>query len=110
MRMKKIFAALTAAAMLCGMTACNTDSGSGNNANDNQGGKKYNVGVCQLMEHDALGAATEGFSKALKDKLGEENVNIDVKLAQGEITNCTTIITNFVAANVDLIMANATPR
>lgn len=114
MKMKKIFAALTAAAMLCGMTACNTDtssdSGSSNNvALSQSGGKVYKVGVCQLMEHEALGAATDGFSAALKDKLGEENVKIDVQYAQGEVTNCTTLVTNFVAANVDLIMANATP-
>ena len=30
-------------------------------------GKTYNVGICQLVQHPALDAATEGFEAALKD-------------------------------------------
>lgn len=95
MKMKKIFAAVTAAAMLCGLTACNS------------GEKVYNVGICQLLEHPALDAATEGFKEALTEKLGDK-VKFDFQNAQGEATNCTTISNKFVSANVDLIMANAT--
>ena len=71
--------------------------------------KTYNVGVIQLVTHDALDAATEGFIQALKDKLGEENVTIDVQNAASSPDTCATIANSFVTKNVDLIMANATP-
>ena len=110
MKMKKIFAALTAAAMLCGLTACSTDNNSSDPAagnSGNSGDKVYNVGICQLLEHPALDAATEGFKEALTAKLGDK-VKFDPQNAQGEATNCTTIVNNFVSSGVDLIMANAT--
>lgn len=67
----------------------------------------YVVGICQLAQHDALDAATDGFMKALKDKLGDK-VRFDLQNASGEATNCTTICSKFVSDKVDLIMANAT--
>lgn len=67
----------------------------------------YTVGICQLMKHTALDKATEGFQTALKDKLGDK-VTFDLQVA-GEAKNCTPIAEKFVAADVDLIMANATP-
>jgi putative ABC transport system substrate-binding protein len=70
--------------------------------------KVYNIGICQLLEHDALDAATQGFEDALTDLLGEGNVNFDFQNAQGEQTNCATITTQFVTDGVDLILANAT--
>lgn len=75
-----------------------------------QSGKKdgtYTVGICQLAQHEALDAATEGFKKALTDKLGDK-VKFDLQNASGEATNCTTICAKFVSDKVDLIMANAT--
>lgn len=70
--------------------------------------KVYKIGICQLLEHAALDAATEGFEAALVEKLGEGNVTFDFQNAQGEQTNCATICTQFVADDVDLILANAT--
>ena len=67
----------------------------------------YVVGICQLAQHDALDAATNGFMKALKDKLGDK-VRFYLQNASGEATNCTTICSKFVSDKVDLIMANAT--
>ena len=67
----------------------------------------YTVGIIQLAEHPALDAATEGFRAALTEKLGNQ-VTFDEKNAQGEQTNCSTIVNNFVNGKVDLIMANAT--
>ncbi len=67
----------------------------------------YTIGICQLVEHDALDLATKGFQDYLTEKLGDK-VTFEVKLAQGELTNCTTIVNAFVSSNVDLIMANAT--
>lgn len=127
MKLRKIFAAvLAAAALTMTMTACQSDTSSGaasgdqssnssevnsdntgNNDNSDASGKKYNIGICQLVEHPALDAATEGFMQALTDKLGD-NVEFNKQNAQGESTNCTTICNTFVAGNVDLILANAT--
>lgn len=69
----------------------------------------YKIGVIQLVEHDALDAATRGFVNKLTELLGEGNVEIDVQVAQGEVANCATLATKFVNDEVDLIMANATP-
>lgn len=68
----------------------------------------YTVGICQLMQHDALDAATQGFMDALTEALGDK-VTFDVQNAQGDSNTCSTIINSFVSNDVDLIMANATP-
>ncbi|MCX4357378.1 MAG: ABC transporter substrate-binding protein [Oscillospiraceae bacterium] len=107
MKMRKILAAVAAATMLCGLTACSTDGNSNDSAEGSNGDKVYNIGICQLLEHPALDAATEGFKEALTEKLGDK-VKFDTQNAQNEATNCTTITNNFVSAGVDLIMANAT--
>ncbi len=70
--------------------------------------KSYKIGICQLVQHDALDAATEGFMDAVKDGLGEENVEFDLQNASGDSATCSTIINSFVASNYDLILANAT--
>lgn len=94
---KKIAAVAMAATMVCTMTSCS--------------GKKsentYTIGICQLVQHEALDAATKGFKDYLTEKLGDK-VKFDEQNASGEKTNCTTIISQFVSSNVDLIMANAT--
>lgn len=103
-----------ATAMVLGLVGCgnasSTQTASGSISSTEAGthGKVYHIGVCQLVEHEALDAATQGFQDALKDKLGENNVVFDVQNAQGEETNCATICTGFVSDNVDLILANAT--
>ena len=68
----------------------------------------YTIGICQLVQHAALDAATQGFRDALTEKLGD-NVTFDEQNAQGDSATCSTIVTGFVANNYDLIMANATP-
>lgn len=103
-----------ATAMVLGLVGCgnasSTQTASGSTSSTEAGtdGKVYHIGVCQLVEHEALDAATQGFQDALKNKLGENNVVFDVQNAQGEETNCATICTGFVSDNVDLILANAT--
>ncbi len=103
--MKKLITGILLVVMMLSLAACGGDTADDDSSNT---GAVYHVGVCQLVEHDALDAATEGFVDALEEKLGDA-VEIEVQLAQGEPNNCTTIINNFVAGNVDLIMANATP-
>ena len=70
--------------------------------------KTYTVGIVQLTQHAALDAATQGFKDALTEKLGDK-VIFNFQNASGEPTNCSTIVNQFVAGNVDLIMANASP-
>ena len=70
---------------------------------------KYTVGVCQLVQHPALDAATQGLIDTLKTELGEENVEDLNENASNSPETCTTIVNNFVNKKVDLIMANATP-
>ena len=68
----------------------------------------YHVGICQLVQHVALDAATQGFQDALKEKLGDAIV-FDLQNASGDTNTCSTIMNNFVSNGVNLIMANATP-
>lgn len=72
-------------------------------------GKVYNIGICQLVQHPALDAATEGFQKRLTELMGEEHVKFNLRNASNEVPACTTIVNQFVSSKVDLIMANATP-
>lgn len=112
MRIKKIVAALAAAAMAVSFAGCSGGTSSGSTSSDNgstadNGEKVYTIGICQLVQHEALDAATKGFKDVLTEKLGDK-VKFEEKNAGGESTNCTTICTGFVASNVDLILANAT--
>ena len=70
---KKIMAVLLAATMLTTLGACGASDDS-----------TYKVGICQLVQHDALDAATQGFKDALIEELGEENVKFDEQNAQGD--------------------------
>lgn len=72
------------------------------------GGDTYTIGICQLVQHDALDAATLGFKDAVTEALGDA-VTFDEQNAQGDSNTCSTIMNSFVSNNVDLIMANATP-
>ena len=92
--MKKLAAVLIALFLLAGVSAVAEDT--------------YKVGVCQLVQHVALDAATQGFQDALKVKRGDKVV-FDVQNASGDSVTCSTIVNGFVSDNVDLIMANATP-
>ncbi len=71
-------------------------------------GQTWTVGICQLMQHVALDAATQGFKDAITEELGDA-VTFDEQNAQGDSNTCSTIINSFVSADVDLILANATP-
>ena len=100
--MKKIIAMLLVVVMCLGtclsLTAC--------------GEKKadFTVGICQLMEHESLDKATQGFKAALTAALEAEGktVAFEEQVAGGSDL-CTTVVDTFVAKEVNLIMANATP-
>ncbi len=70
-------------------------------------GQTFTVGICQLVQHEALDAATQGFKDALTENFGD-SVIFDEQNAQGDPNTCSTIINSFVSNGVDLILANAT--
>lgn len=116
--MKKVLATLMAmglaVSMLAGCGSKNTaateaDTKAAETAADDAaaGDETYSIGICQLVQHDALDAATQGFKDALTEKLGDK-VTFDEQNASGDSANCATIVNQFVSADVDLILANAT--
>ncbi len=101
--MKKVVSIMLTLSLCMGCLLSLTGCSTGESA------EKYTIGVCQLMEHVALDAATEGFKQAVIDELGEDAVEFDVQNGQGDPATCSTIVNQFVSNNVDLILANATP-
>ena len=95
--MKKLLAILTATLLCLSMMVCPALAES----------ETYTIGICQLVQHPALDAATQGFRDALTEKLGEA-VTFDEQNASGDSATCITIINSLIAEEVDLIMANAT--
>lgn len=99
--MKKLLVILMVLMMLVGCQGATGD-------NPEPEEKVFNVGILQLVKHEALDAATQGFKDALKEKLGDK-VKFDDQNASGDASNCAMIANQFVSENVDLIFANATP-
>ena len=136
-KLKKLTALLTAIGMVAAMSACGSDAASsaaasaaastgtdaapaateaaapaeaGSAAETETAaadGDTYLIGICQLVQHEALDAATQGFKDALTEKLGDK-VKFDEQNASGDSANCSTIVNGFLSENVDLILANAT--
>ena len=109
--MKKIISLLLALTMVLCLCACGAKEEAPAPAADAaEAAESYTVGICQLMEHESLDKATNGFIDALTAELeaAGKAVEIDTQVA-GEANLCTTVINTFTAKKVDLIMANATP-
>ena len=109
-KMKKFLALSVAAVLALSMTACGSKAGDTQNADATEkssSNAKYTVGICQLVQHEALDAATKGFKDYLTEKLGDDVV-FDEQNAQGDSATCATIVNSFVSKNEDLILANAT--
>ena len=108
---KKLLAMLLSAAMCLSLAACgqkaDTNPETPDNTDPSGDAVTYTVGICQLVQHAALDAATQGFIDALNEALPGQ-VKIEEKNASGEANNCATIVNGFVSEGVDLIMANAT--
>ena len=100
MKSKRILAIVCVLALLCSMMltlgSCSTEK------------DKYVVGISQLVTHDALDSATEGFKQARIDKRGEDKVEFNFQNAANQNDVCITIANSFVSSKVDLIMANGT--
>ena len=108
---KKLSVILAIILLIVALTACGSKPGNETTgSNTDASTKKFTVGICQLMVHDSLDQATKGFIDALTEAMEAEGntVEIDTQVA-GEANLCPTVVNTFVAKNVDLIMANATP-
>lgn len=107
--MKKFLSILLCAIMVCSLMACGgagTETSSEGSAADSDA--SYVIGICQLVQHEALDAATQGFMDTLTAEFGDK-VTFDEQNAQGDSNTCSTIVNGFVSNNVDMILANATP-
>ena len=125
-KLSKLGAVVLALAMVLSLAACGS-SGSGSAAKSTPAaasgsasasdadasaapaadGQTYKIGICQLVQHDALDAANQGFQDALTEKLGDA-VKFDDQNASGDSANCSTIVNGFVSDGDDLILAIAT--
>ena len=94
--MKRRMTALMLGAMLLVMTACGSAAPAApaapaasseapaettEEAEAPAGDQTFKVGICQLVQHDALDAASQGFEDALKEEFGDA-VQIDLQNAQ----------------------------
>ncbi|MCJ7840454.1 ABC transporter substrate-binding protein [Lederbergia sp. NSJ-179] len=95
----------------CGQTSSTPDTSGGKadqGEEKNENAKKtYKIGVTQYVEHPSLNAAYDGFKKAMDDS--GLNVKYVEKNANGDSGTNTTIASDLINSDVDLIFANATP-
>ena len=108
--MKKISTILFALAMILSLAACGSTPAETPSAKAPAAAEDtvFTVGICQLVQHTALDAATQGFIDTLEAEFGDK-VNIINQNASNDIPTCATIVNGFVSDGVDLILANATP-
>lgn len=113
MQKRRLIAALLAGAMAFSLTACGSSNGDTSDSTTDSAtasGDSYKVGICQLMQHVALDAATQGFQDKLTELVEADGktVEFDLQNASGDSATCTTIVNGFVSSGVDLIMGNGT--
>ncbi len=107
---KKLGALIAAAIIGTSLIGCGSSAETGSTSTGSSEGVK-NIGIVQLVQHDALDSANNGFVDALKEKGYEDgkNISIDQQNAQGEQANAQTITKQFADSKKDLIFAIATP-
>ncbi|MCR5527250.1 MAG: ABC transporter substrate-binding protein [Lachnospiraceae bacterium] len=121
----KVLSAAMAAVMAMSLTACGSAASSAVSTAPSEGAasaasaestgeassadseKTFTIGICQLVQHEALDAATQGFKDVLTETYGDR-VTFDEQNASGDSATCSTITNTFAANGVDLILANAT--
>ena len=116
-KLSKLTSILMAGAMLLSLAACGGNPTGGESgtspspapsqsaaepsnsaapANTPDAAASYTVGICQLVQHEALDAATKGFIDAINEALPGQ-VTFDEQNASNDIPMCSTIINQFVA-------------
>lgn len=105
----RLFSCVLATALLLSLIACAGNAGStpDRSAEEADTGL-YTVGICQLVQHSAHDEATRGFMDALNEALPNQ-VTFISQTASNDIAACSGIVSQFIAEEVDLILANATP-
>ena len=107
--MKKLLSLLVALMMILTLSACSskTEEPAADDTSAGEEVSSYVVGIVQLVQHQALDAATQGF----KDAINASDLTVEFKEgnASNDSANCSTIVAGFLSDGVDLIMANATP-
>ncbi|ADL53701.1 ABC transporter substrate-binding protein [Clostridium cellulovorans] len=106
MKIKKLSILLAAIVTVSVLGACSKDSSS----TALKDKKEIKIGVTQIVEHQALDSAREGFIAALKENGYEDgkNVKLDIQNAQGDKVTAQTIAQKFVSDKEDLILAIST--
>lgn len=101
-RIKKLLALTAALALVLSLAAC---------SNSDTGEKTYKIGICNYMDHASLNQIVENIESQLKVIGEERGVTFEVNYDNGnEDSNVINqIITNFIADDVDLMIAVATP-
>ena len=102
-------AALAASALL--LSACG-DGGSDTDGTDGPGAggeeqQTYSIGIMQIAAHPSLDASREGFKAAFAD--AGVDVEFDEQNAQGDQPTAISIANGFASADLDLVLAIATP-
>lgn len=107
--MRKVIVLLLSMILIFGLAACGGNEGSNGNGESN--GDVLKIGVIQLVKHDALDRAYQGFVDELANQgyVDGENIEIEYQVASNDQSNCLTIAESMVNDNKDLIFAIATP-
>ncbi len=73
-------------------------------------GADFEIGILQLIQHDALDASNRGFQDQLSVRMAAANKTVTIldQNASGDESNNTTIVSTFVDRQVDLIYTIAT--
>lgn len=108
MKKKLILVLALMMAVVFAMTGCNGDKATEQKA---EGPEALKIGIVQIVEHPSLDTIRENIISQLAEEgfVDGENIVIDYKNAQNEMTNLKTICQSFSAQNVDMIIAIATP-
>ena len=134
MKLRNVFAMITAAAMTLGLAACSgqstasstpsasSDSSSSaasessvssekSTASEESSGTSYTIGICNYVDDASLNQIVENINARLAEIESEQGITINVKYdncnADANVMN--QIIANFAADNVDLMVGVATP-
>lgn len=134
MKLRNVFAMITAAAMTLSLAACSgqstasstssasSDSSSSaasessvssekSTASEESSGASYTIGICNYVDDASLNQIVENINARLAEIESEQGITINVKYdncnADANIMN--QIIANFAADNVDLMVGVATP-
>lgn len=102
----RTLAGIAAVATLA-LTACSDTGSDTDNDAAGDSGESYTIGINQLVQHPALDAAAEGFKDAFEE--AGVDVEFDEQNANGEQATALTISQQFAGADLDMVLAVATP-